>query len=191
MRQEGKSQKTPVLRVVRPVRESLAPEVDPRDLDALYRRFAPYVAAVAIRLLGRDHEIDDLVQDVFLNALRGIAQLRDAHAIKAWLAKVTVRLSVRRLRKRRLLAVLQLGAASGDYEQLASPDTSSEQKALLAAVYSVLDRMPARTRVIWLLRHVLDESLQSIAELTACSQSTVQRRLRDAESLLAEELPHA
>ena len=191
MRQEGKSHKAPVLRVVPPVRESVPPEVDPRDLDALYRRFSPYVAAVAIRLLGRDHEIDDLVQDVFLNALRGISQLRDAHAIKAWLAKVTVRLSVRRLRKRRLLAVLQLGAASGDYEQLASPDTSSEQKALLAAVYSVLDRMPARTRVIWLLRHVLDESLQSIAELTACSQSTVQRRLRDAESLLAEELPHA
>ncbi|HKP55672.1 MAG TPA: sigma-70 family RNA polymerase sigma factor [Polyangiales bacterium] len=191
MRQEGKSHKAPVLRVVPPVRESVPPEVDPRDLDALYRRFSPYVAAVAIRLLGRDHEIDDLVQDVFLNALRGISQLRDAHAIKAWLARVTVRLSVRRLRKRRLLAVLQLGAASGDYEQLASPDTSSEQKALLAAVYSVLDRMPARTRVIWLLRHVLDESLQSIAELTACSQSTVQRRLRDAESLLAEELPHA
>jgi DNA-directed RNA polymerase specialized sigma24 family protein len=45
--------------------------------------------------------------------------------------------------------------------------------------------------VIWLLRHVLDESLQSIATLTGCSQSTVQRRLRDAESLLAEELPYA
>jgi len=148
------------------------------------------VAAVAIRLLGRDHEIDDLVQDVFLNALRGISQLRDAHAIKGWLAKVTVRLSVRRLRKRRLLEALQL-AAAGDYEQLASPDTSSEQKALLAAVYGVLDRMPAQTRVIWLLRHVLDESLQSIATLTTCSQSTVQRRLRDAESLLAEELPYA
>jgi RNA polymerase sigma-70 factor (ECF subfamily) len=181
----------PALRVVRPLRELAAAEIDPSDLDALYRRFAPYVAAVAIRLLGRDHEIDDLVQDVFLNALRGISQLRDAQAIKGWLAKVTVRLSVRRLRKRRLLAALQLGAAGGDYEQLASPDTSSEQKALLARIYAVLDRMPARTRVIWLLRHVLDESLQSIAALTSCSQSTVQRRLRDAESLLAEELPHA
>jgi RNA polymerase sigma-70 factor (ECF subfamily) len=188
---KAKSRLVPTLRVVRPVREPAAAELDPNDLDALYRRFAPYVAAVAIRLLGRDHEIDDLVQDVFLNALRGISQLRDAQAIKGWLAKVTVRLSVRRLRKRRLLAALQLGAASGDYEQLASPDTSSEQKALLAAVYGVLDRMPARTRVIWLLRHVLDESLQSIAALTSCSQSTVQRRLRDAESLLAEELPSA
>jgi DNA-directed RNA polymerase specialized sigma24 family protein len=45
---------------------------DPRDFDALYRRYAPYVAAIAARILGRDHELDDLVQDAFVNALRGL-----------------------------------------------------------------------------------------------------------------------
>ena len=179
---------TPQLRVVRAQPEA---DVDTRDLDALYRRFAPYVAAVGVRLLGRDGEIDDLVQDVFLNAMRGLAQLRDAHAVKGWLARVTVRLSVRRLRKRRVLAALHLDDRAGDYEQLAGPDTSAEQKALLARVYGALDRLPAQTRVIWILRHVLEEPLHSIGPLSGCSQSTVQRRLREAESALAKELDHA
>jgi RNA polymerase sigma-70 factor (ECF subfamily) len=183
------------LRVVRTADGSLDAQVasavaDPRDLDALYRRYAPYVAAVAMRLVGRDAELDDLVQDVFVHALRGVSQLRDPLAIKGWLAKVAVRLSVRRLRKRRLLQALHLESASADYELLAAPDTSADQKALLASIYRVLDQLPARTRVIWVLRHVLDEPLHAIAELSACSQSTVQRKLRDAESLLAKELPH-
>jgi RNA polymerase sigma-70 factor (ECF subfamily) len=181
---------SPPLRVIRTPPPQPTAAIDPSDLDALYRRFAPYVAAVAMRLLGRDGEVDDLVQDVFLNALRGISQLRDVQAIRGWLAKVTVRLAVRRLRKRRLLAALQVQAATIDYERLAGPDTSAEQKAVLARIYSVLDGLPARTRVIWILRHVLDEPLHAIVELSACSQSTVQRRLRDAESLLAKEFHH-
>ena len=59
-------QRAPVLRVVRGARETSREEpIDVGDLDALYRRYAPYVGAVATRLLGRDSEVDDLVQDVF------------------------------------------------------------------------------------------------------------------------------
>jgi len=183
-------QRAPVLRVVHGAREVSREEpIDVGDIDALYRRYAPYVGAVATRLLGRDSEVDDLVQDVFLSALRGLAQLRDAHAVRGWLAKVTVRQAVRRLRKRRILQALQR-SGDVDYQQLAAADTSAEQKALLARVYRALDQLPARTRVIWILRHVVHEPLHSIVDLTSCSQSTVQRKLRDAESHLARELEH-
>lgn len=183
----------PVLRVVPAAECSSAAAlevgaIDVHDLDGLYRRFASYVAAIATRLLGRDDEVDDLVQDVFLHALRGLAQLRDAQAVKGWLAKVAVRLALRRLRRRRLREALHLAGEPPAYEQLAATDATPEQRALLAKVYRVLDQLPARTRVIWLLRHVLGEPLHAIVELTACSQSTVQRKLRDAESLLAKEL---
>jgi RNA polymerase sigma-70 factor (ECF subfamily) len=193
-----KSRTAPPLRVVRTPPASSAPPADvlltvgsAEDLDALYRRYARYVAAVATRLLGRSDEVDDLVQDVFLAALRGVSSLRDAQAIKGWLAKVTVRLALKRLRRRRLLQALHLERALADYQQLAAAGTSVAQREQLARVYRVLDRLPPRTRVIWLLRHVLDEPLHAIVGLSGCSQSTVQRKLRDAESFLAEELHHA
>ena len=186
-----RDRQVPALRVVHVrERESYdAAPIDLTDLDALYRRYAPYVGAVATRLLGRDSEVDDLVQDVFLDAMSGISRLRDPQAVKGWLAKVTVRTAMRRLRKRRLLQALQL-SSEVDYQQLAAADTSPEQKAVLAKVYRVLDELPARTRVIWILRNVMSEPLHSIVELTACSQSTIQRKLRDAEQQLARELNH-
>jgi RNA polymerase sigma-70 factor (ECF subfamily) len=166
-------------------------ELELGDVDALYRRFAPYVAAVATRLLGRSDEVDDLIQDVFLQALRGIGGLRDPLAVKAWLSKVTVRLAVRRLRRRRWIEALVPLSAHVDYDDLAAPQASPEQRALLAKIYTLLDSLPARTRVIWALRHVLGESLQGIVALTGSSRSTVQRKLREAECLLEKELTHA
>src|SRR5690349_8645681 len=63
----------PQLHVVRAERRDARPEsvatTGRVDLDELYRRYAPYVAVIATRILGRDDELDDLVQDVFLGAL--------------------------------------------------------------------------------------------------------------------------
>ena len=62
-------------------------EIDPRDFDQVFRRYAPYIARIALRLLGNDSEVDDLVQDVFLEAHRGLFGLRDAAALGGWLAR--------------------------------------------------------------------------------------------------------
>ena len=46
-------------------------------LDDVYRRYCRYVAAVVLRLDGRQAEVDDIVQEVFVEAARGVARLRD------------------------------------------------------------------------------------------------------------------
>ena len=184
----------PRLRVVRNSdsgdRVAAEPALAPLEFDAVYRRYAAYVAAIAVRLLGRDGEVDDLVQDVFVEVLRGLGRLREPLAFKGWLAQITVRVATRRLRQRNLRRSLQLAGAPVDYEALARPSATPEQRALSAHVYRVLDRLPARTRVVWILRNVLEEPLHTIAELAECSLSTVQRRLIEAEAVIDEELSH-
>jgi RNA polymerase sigma-70 factor (ECF subfamily) len=159
------------------------------DLAALYRAYAPYVAAIAARILGRDHEVDDLVQDAFINALRGLRGLREPLAVKGWLAKITVRLATRRLRARRVRRALHLDHDVLDYESICAPAASDEERVLIAKVYSVLDRLPADERVAWVLRYVQGEPLHRIPELCACSLSTAQRRLARAQAALEKELP--
>jgi RNA polymerase sigma-70 factor (ECF subfamily) len=164
--------------------------VDVSDFDGLYRRYASYVAAIAARILGRDHELDDLVQDAFVNALRGLRGLREPAAIKGWLAKITVRLATRRLRARRLRRALFLDRDVGECEPVCAPSASDEERALVAKVYRALDRMPAAERVAWVLRHVQGEPLHRIPELCDCSLSTAQRRLARAQRALESELAH-
>ncbi len=161
--------------------------VDLGDFDQVFRRYAPYVARVAARLLGRDGEVDDLVQDVFLEAHRGLGSVREPSALGGWLARICVRRATRRLRRRRLLSWLSLESVrEGDLPL--SGGVSAEQRAEAAQLYRALDRLPAEQRVAWLLRHVEGETLPAMVELCGCSQSTVQRRLRLAESHLAREV---
>ncbi|MFM2417250.1 MAG: hypothetical protein RL385_1973 [Pseudomonadota bacterium] len=162
----------------------------PLSLDEAYRRYAPYVATIALRILGRSADLDDLVQDVFLDATRGIASLTDPGAIKGWLARIAVRASVRRLRRTRVLRALALMPSQPpDFESLASPDASPEQRALVARVYQALEALPATDRAAWVLRNVQGETLEEAAELCACSLSTLQRRLRRASAHIGQELP--
>ena len=88
--------------------------VSEEELGDLFKRYASYVATIGIRLLGRDDELDDLVQEVFIEAYRGLHQLRSPDAVKAWLARITVRRATRRLRRRRLRAFFSLDSLPAD-----------------------------------------------------------------------------
>ena len=173
----------PQLRVVEGGASRYVPDGGALDFDSLFRRYSPYVASIGLRLLGRDDELDDLVQDVFLEAHRGLRQLRDAASVKGWLARVCVRRAVRRLRRRRLRAFLSLDTLVHD-DHLIAPGASPEARAEVARLYAKLERVPAVDRAIWVLRYLEGEALDEIASWCGCSKSTVQRRLRALDAQL-------
>jgi RNA polymerase sigma-70 factor, ECF subfamily len=105
----------------------------PGDWDAIFARYAPYVARVGLRLLGRHEELDDFVQDVFVAAMRGDSSLRDASAIKPWLAGIAVNLARGRIRRRKMRARFFF-AAPHDFNAVAGAGASPEERALLARV---------------------------------------------------------
>jgi RNA polymerase sigma-70 factor (ECF subfamily) len=169
------------LRVVRPE------DVGAPLLEETYRRFSRYVAALAFRLSGHGTELEDVVQDVFLEAVRGINRLQHPEAIKGWLATITVRVVRRRLRLRRLCRFLGLAT---DVQDLEIPDrgASPADRALLVAVYRVLDGLPVDERVAWSLHHWEGEKLEAVARLCGCSITTAKRRIARARARIEEAL---
>ena len=153
----------------------------PLRFEDVFRRHAPYVGALVLRLIGRPGDVDDVVQDVFIQAHRQLSRLRDPAAVRPWLRRIVVRRARRWLRKRwvqRRLRELDVSAQIDLVDGAASP----EERAEIARVYRALDRLPRDERLAWVLRFVEGETLESMADLLGCSQSTVQRRLRSAES---------
>src|SRR5262245_4772198 len=137
-------------------------------LEGLFRSHGRYVGAIALRILGRDAEVDDVVQEVFLCAHGALGTFYSAEAARGWLATVTVRTARRRLRRRRLLSLLGL-ERSASYEALVAPDASPEVAALVSRVYALLDGLPVDQRIAWVLRHVAGERLDAVAQLCGCS----------------------
>jgi len=162
------------------------------SLDDLYRRYVPYVAKLGYRLLGGGHEVDDLIQDVFVAAAERLPHLRDPDALKGWLAAITVRVAQRKHLRRRLRTLLFAPDDRALTHALIEPSVegSVEARAALVAVFRVLDRSPIKQRIAWSLRYLEDEPLENVARLCNCSLATAKRRIAGAQQLLERELGH-
>jgi RNA polymerase sigma-70 factor, ECF subfamily len=176
------------LRLVPHGQAPIAP-AEPVDFERVFREHAAYVAAIGLKIMGRDDDLDDLVQEVFIEAHRSLRQLREPGALKSWLARITVRRTIRKLRRTRVLMFFGLEAPA-EYAEIADVSATPDERAQVALAYRSLERLPAAERVVWVLRHVEGESLDDIAEMCACSKSTVQRRLRLAQRTLEQRTSH-
>jgi RNA polymerase sigma-70 factor (ECF subfamily) len=166
----------------------LVPGAEARPtLDEIYRRYCRYVAAVILRLDGRSSDVDDLVQDVFVEAAAGIERLREPDAIKGWLATVAVRTVRRRLRMRRASRFLGL-QRDDDEIMLVDPRVSPADRALLRAVYKVLDDMPVPDRLAFTLHVIEGETLEVVAKLCGCGLATAKRRVARGKKLIEQRM---
>lgn len=162
--------------------EDAAEPAEVPEFETLFRTYVPYVASIALRILGCDADVDDVVQDVFLSAMKGLGQLRQAGAIRSWLATITVRHASRRLRRRRWRSLL--GLDDPQVCELPTPGANPEDKALLQRIYVLLGKLPVAEQVAWTLRHIEGEPLESVAGLCGCSLATAKRRVSAAHQAL-------
>ena len=167
------------LRGAEPRQRASDPGPSPVDEPAaFYRRYAPYVARIVIRLHAVDDELEDLVHDVFASAFSQADKLRELGAARGWLATITVRTVRRRLHKSRLRRVLRL---EGELPvQIEAPDASPEQVMLLHEIYRLLEQLPVNDALAWKLRYIEGERLQAVADHLGCSLATAKRRIARA-----------
>lgn len=153
--------------------------------EALFRRHARMALGLAHRLLPRDEDVDDVVQDCFLSALQRLSTLQNPQAFAAWLGSIVVRVVGKRLRHRRLLVRLGLRSAEAfDPDALAAPAAPGEVAVELRRVYTLVSHLPAQQRVALILRRVDGLEVPQIADWMGLSESTVKRRLKAAEERL-------
>jgi RNA polymerase sigma-70 factor (ECF subfamily) len=178
------------LRLVAPgdptTRPEDAPPADPKAaVEDAFRRYAPLVASLGLRITALRDDIDDFVQEVFLRATRGIGALRHQGATKAWLVSITINVARQRLRVRKLRKMVGM-ATPAEYEELVDPALSPEDRLLLTRMYRALDALPVNQRLAWSLRHIEGERLETVALLCGCSLATAKRRIVAAQKTISE-----
>lgn len=156
---------------------------DDRAFAELYARYAPYVARVAYRLLGNDSEVDDVVQDAFLDARGGIARLEEPGAVRAWLVSITVRRVNKLLARRRRRALCFWRTA-----EVAPRASDPRDRQPVDDLYEALDKLPPDLRTPWVLARVEDLTLPETARACGVSLATVKRRISEAEQRLERRL---
>ncbi|MBL8950330.1 MAG: sigma-70 family RNA polymerase sigma factor [Myxococcaceae bacterium] len=158
-------------------------------LDLLYRRHAPFVAAVALRLGRREADVEDIVQETFLLAFSRLDQLLHAGALRGWLASIAVSFVHRRLRFSKWLRLFKTDAeAELTLSAMVSPAAGPELTARIAELDEKVRALPLHERTAWTMRFVLGCTLEETAQACRCSLATAKRRLAAARAAVGTEV---
>jgi RNA polymerase sigma-70 factor (ECF subfamily) len=167
----------------------LAGSGDARAKEALFRRHAPMVNGLAFRLLGRDDDLDEVVQDVFVEALAALGSLREPAAFRSWLGTIVVHRVRLHIRRRRVASTLGLSKTEPIDLALISRSASPDVTLELREVYTRIVALEAEERRALLLHRVEGYTLPEIAAQLDVSLATVKRRVASADQKLAASAP--
>lgn len=155
----------------------------------LYRRHAQAVYQRLTRLLGRDAEREDLLQQVFSELFVGLHRFRGDAQLRTYIYRITSNIAYDHLKRRSRRR--WLFGASDDVERAAaqrSPESIAALQQQLDAVWRHLERLTPKKRIALLLRVGEGLSLEEIGEQVGARVSTVAKRIKYARKELARML---
>ena len=153
---------------------------DGRAIAQLFDRYGAHIERVLVRTIGRDTEMEDMVQDVFLGAYRsGPNYQGNDEQLKAWVSRIAVFTARGYLRKRKRKWWLR-SSDPGQMPEQSSREPSPHTAEVLRRTYAALAQMDAELRIPFALRELESMELAEIADSCDCSLSTIKRRLARA-----------
>jgi RNA polymerase sigma-70 factor (ECF subfamily) len=155
---------------------------------------------VAVRIVGRRHDAEEVVQQTFLSVIEHLKDFRQEAQFSTWLIRIATNHALALLRQRSRRQTVPLGETrSDDYgEEVPRPEfiaqwretpesiaSRRETRELLEAALAELDE---KYRVVFVLRDVENLSTGETAEALGISNSNVKVRLLRARLMLRERL---
>src|SRR5262245_55108306 len=158
------------------------------SIDAVFRRHAGDVYRMVASLLGvgaSDADIQDLTQEVFLQAHRSLDRFRGDSALSTWLYGIASRAVLTQLRSwrrhRRLVKALE---DEPTIRRSTDLERATHERAELLRVWRCLMKIGAEKRVVYVLYEVEGMSGKEIAEILDINEATVRTRLFHARKEL-------
>lgn len=156
------------------LREGLAAGRE-RAFAALYDRYAPRLYRVALRLLGRREDAEDVVQELFVALVRGRARLADVDDLDAYLFASLRRTAARWGQRRDRQPIASDEIAQGAVSP-ANRETSDEQQRLQQAIQT----LPRAQREVIALKLDGELTFAEIAAVLDINANTAASRYRYA-----------
>jgi len=139
------------------------------------------VSRLVYRLLGWRGEVEDIVQDVFLAALKSHKNFREESSQWTWLAAITIN-RCRTHRRRKLLEFRWLRRTNFVFE--AESNSDLERDETCRRVRKAVSELAARDREVVVLYYLEDWSVAEICKATGNSPGAVEVRLHRAREKL-------
>ncbi len=172
-------------------------------LEALVSRHERRVFGLARRMTGSDHDAEDITQQTFVSAARGLSSFRGRSSFSTWVTAIAANAALKLLRKRRGLPTTSLDAAIApdrdgaiahpefiaDWRE--GPDRLAERAETREVLDSAIAALDPAYRAVFLLRDVEGLPVRETARALRITQANVKVRLLRARLKLRERLTKA
>jgi RNA polymerase sigma-70 factor (ECF subfamily) len=148
-------------------------------VDRLHRR----VQSIALSILGNALDAEDTTQVILMEILKSVGGFRGDNLF-AWSDRIAVRTAIRHARQRRIRGLRFQSTEDIDDLPLSSDSFDPSEPDLSRDLRDYLTQLPEARRAALVLRHMMDYSIDEIAELTEVSPNTVKDRLLHARQQL-------
>ena len=159
------------------------------DADAfafLVETYETSVYRLALRMCGNAHDAEEVAQEAFVAAWKGLPAFRGESKFSSWLYQLTTNAAIDFLRReKRHRAAVPIE----DEPEPATPDTpqqAMEESEVRQALQQALDTLTPEHREIFLLRQMRQLSYEEIGRLLGLESGTVKSRLSRAKKQLRE-----
>lgn len=167
--------------------------------NVLVERHAGRLYQAAYGLLSSHEDAEEVVQDAFVRAYRGLENFRGDSSFDTWIHRIVINLSRNKYHwNRRRGSELNISLSNRatrltdekEPEDIKIPDESYGPEKLLeqveveSSILKGFDELPDKLRETMILRHVNELSYEKIAEVLKCKVGTVKSRIaRGRETL--------
>ena len=154
---------------------------DEAAFEELFRNYSPRLRFYVAKMLGERHsQTDDVLQEIWTSAFRGLSKLNDGAAFRAWLFSIARARAYREFRRSGLANALD----SVDPSQIEEPAAETETNIDVEAVHQQLADLSPEHRDVLVLRFIEDMNYEEIARVTGQAVGTVRSRIHYAKRAL-------
>ena len=160
------------------------------DQDAfaqLVQRYQRRVFNLVYRMLQQYEEANETTQETFLAAWQGLPAFRGDARFATWLYRIAYNCSLKQLEQRKRDKALQV-ALEAEQDNAKLTDTEMDVRDRQALVREHLSHLPAKYRIVLILRHLQDMTYEEMAEILTMPIGTIKTHLFRARNLLKERL---
>lgn len=154
--------------------------------EALYRRHAPRVYALCLRMTGHVAVAEDCTQDAFIQAWTSLPRFEKRSAFGTWLHRIAVNAVLQQARRRREAVGTHDSVEHEVGETL--PDLGASDPAAGRDLEAAIATLPPGARHVLVLVGVYGHSHEEAAQLLGIAVGTCKAQLHRARALLGERL---
>jgi RNA polymerase sigma-70 factor, ECF subfamily len=152
----------------------------------LVKKHERAICGVVCRMVANRDDVDDIVQEVFVNAFRCLASFKGEAAFSTWLYRIAVNTSIKQMKKIKVRQATSIDdPLSGLAEALVSkngdaPESAAERRERNEAIRQAVLMLNEKHRAVVVLHYFEDLSCDEVAKIMGCSVGTVWSRLHYA-----------